>query len=92
MSIRQRASTFATALTLGIAVAAISVGQAEARDNDPWDDGIRCVYYNQETGEMDFYLPGQSVEVYDANGTLHLLICLGDGTWHDFQRPAPRSR
>jgi hypothetical protein len=78
-----RAGTLATALALAVGVAGTSASPTEARDNLPGDNGARCAYYNQETGELEFYLPGQFVELTDSEGRSHILICGNDGNWVD---------
>jgi hypothetical protein len=94
MSIRHRLTVLSTALLLGVAVASVVAGQAEARDNRPADNGVRCLYYDPATGEMNFYLPGQNIFVFDANGEYVMLTCGSDGNWYNpLQTPSrPRGR
>ena len=79
----RHARVLVAALVIGSAVLGVSTGQAEARDNHPADNGVRCAYYNQETGELEFYLPGQSLLVQDSDGRWHYLWCGEDGNWKD---------
>jgi len=92
MRMYRRVTTLATALALGAALSALPTGRAEARDNRPVDNGVRCIYYNQDTGEMDFYLPGQNIFVRDANGDYVMLTCGSDGKWIDPLQTQPRPR
>lgn len=92
MSIRHRLTALATALLLGVAVSTGTTGQAEARDNRPVDNGVRCLYYDPVTGEMDFYLPGDNIFVLDANGDYVMLTCGSDGNWHDGLQTPSRAR
>ena len=83
MRVRHRLTALSIALLLGVAISTGVAGQAEARDNRPVDNGVRCLYYDPATGEMDFYLPGQNIFVFDANGEYVMLTCGSDGNWHD---------
>jgi len=83
MTIVRHARVLAAALVIGSAVLGVSTGQTEARDNDPADNGVRCVYYNPQTGEMEFYFPGQSIFLEGSDGNMHLLYCMEDGNWKD---------
>jgi hypothetical protein len=79
-----------TAVALGAAIAVITTGQAEARDNrpgSPIDSDARCVYFNRKTGEWEFYLPGSTLTLRDQNGDDHFLVCGRDGTWVEWGVP-----
>jgi len=69
-----------------------SVGQAEARDNRTGDNGVRCLYYNPETGEMEFYIPPAIIYIKDGDGKNHILECGSDGKWKDLGPEAERRR
>ena len=92
MRMHRHVTTFVAALALGAALSALPTGRAEARDNRPVDNGVRCIYYNQDTGEMDFYLPGQNIFVLDANEEYVMLTCGSDGNWIDPLQTQPRPR
>ena len=83
MDHRSRAASLATAVLLGIGVCFAFAAPAEARPKHPPDNGVRCVFHNPQTGEMDFYLPGQNIFVFDANGDYVMLTCGDDGNWHN---------
>jgi hypothetical protein len=88
MDRRTRVASLATAVLLATTVWFVSSAPAEARPKHPPDNGVRCVYHNQQTGEMEFYLPGQNIFVNDANGDYVMLTCGDDGNWHS--KPATR--
>ena len=95
MTIVRHARVLAAALMIGSAMFGASTGQAEARDNLPGDNGVRCVYYNQETGEMEFYFPGDSIFLRGSDGNMRMLYCMEDGTWKDVTddvHPTKRTR
>jgi hypothetical protein len=83
MTIVRHARVLAAALMIGAAVLGVSTGQAEARDNLPGDNGVRCVYYDPQTGDMDFYFPGDSIFLSGSDGNMRMLYCMEDGTWKD---------
>jgi hypothetical protein len=82
MDRRSRAASLATAVLLGFGVWLTFAGPAEARPKRPTDNGVRCVYHNPQTGEMELYLPGYNIFVTDANGDFVMLTCGADGNWH----------
>jgi hypothetical protein len=84
-----RVQSVSAAALLALVVAGLSVGQADARPHHPPDNGVPCMYIRQETGDMEFYLPYDTVRVMDGQGWYHLLMCMPDGTWKQITAPAP---
>ena len=90
MTIVRHARVLAAALVIGSAVLGVSTGQTEARDNDPADNGVRCVYYNPQTGEMEFYFPGDKIWIDEYSSQPRVLQCGEDGNWSDRTPTKPR--
>ncbi len=79
-TIRQRLATGAavSALALGMAV---GLGAREVPSAHAMQWPRLCVYYNQDTGEVEFHLPGESLVIETGAGGA-FLECGWDGRWH----------
>jgi len=91
MKIHLPLRTLAAGSMLALAIAGVSVGQADAKPKRPLDNGVRCAALEPTTGEWDFYLPGEVVTVIDSQGVGHRFVCGGDGTWVRALRVTPAS-
>src|SRR6185437_8316778 len=78
MQIRHFAQTLTTSTLLALVGVGALAGSAFAQPpQHPVDNGVRCARHNHETGEWEFFLPGEIT--YTINGTR--LTCGGDGNW-----------
>ena len=82
--IRQRLATGValTGLALGVllGVAASDPPSAQAAPRRPVDTGVRCAVQTGP-GNWEFFLPGETIVVVDANGNWHYYLCGSNGDW-----------
>jgi hypothetical protein len=78
--IREYLRTF-TVASLTLIVLAIPSANSYTKIQHPPDDGIRCAYFNNQTGAWQFYMPGDKIVVIDAHGNPVYLYCGQDGNW-----------
>jgi hypothetical protein len=81
MSIRSHAQSLAMASALALTVVSAAATHVSAMPKHPGDNGVRCAYFNKQTGEWEFYMPGETMEVTDSQGNIWLLTCSRDGRW-----------
>lgn len=95
-TISTRVRTFTAATALALAVAAFTVGGADAKPKRPADNGVRCAISgsalssNPDGEDTVFFLPYDTIVVLDAQGEPHNLVCGPDGRWH-VRTPAIRA-
>jgi hypothetical protein len=81
MSIRMHAQALAAASVLALTFVGVVATHVEAMPKHPGDNGVRCAYFNKQTGEWEFYMPGESIWVTDSKGNEWLMTCAPDGRW-----------
>src|SRR6266568_1227547 len=91
MNIRTQLRGLAAAAALAVAIVSLPSGVVHAMPKHPPDNGVRCAYFIQASGQWRFYLPGEAIEVYTADGVSHSLVCGEDGNWHELLKPMPGS-
>ena len=70
-----------TVAALTLSVLAMPGSLALSKNTHPDDDGVRCAYFDRESGTWRFYLPGATLLVSNGNGSHVLLECGKDGSW-----------
>ena len=70
-----------TVATLALSVLAAPGVTSYAKIEHPPDDGVRCAYFNNKTGQWLFYMPGETIAILDENGHPTYLRCGYDGNW-----------
>lgn len=85
-SLTHRVGTLAMAAMLALTVAGSLAAPALAKGKHPADNGVRCVYYNQQTGEIEFYVYGDLLTVGGKE-----FMCGTDGNWFALRESAPLS-
>jgi hypothetical protein len=88
MTIRTRILTVGAAAMLALTIVSMSVGHAVAKPRRPVDNGIRCAIFNEQTGEWEFYLPGDVITA-DIAGFSQRFRCGADGNWVVVAQVAP---
>ena len=86
MTTGKHARSIAAALVIGATILGFAAEPAAAAKKK--DDGIRCAKHDGD-GNLDFYLPGETVEIVDQYGVRHVLRCQADGTWKHVLAPPP---
>jgi hypothetical protein len=86
MNIRLPIRILAAASALTLIGAGLATTQANALPKHPGDNGVRCAYFNQSTGEWEFYLVGDYVQIKTSDGQYHTLLCGYDGNWISIDR------
>jgi hypothetical protein len=90
MTIRTRILSVGAVAMLALIVVSMSVGHVDAKPRRPVDNGIRCAIFNEQTGEWEFYLPGEVITAVIA-GFSQRFQCGADGNWVVVAHVAPAS-
>src|SRR5262249_50813777 len=71
-----------TVATLAVPILALPGADTYFRPKPPGGGGgARCAYFNRDFNEWDFSMPGDLMQVRDANGNWVTLRCSSNGTW-----------